>query len=64
MRISLFRLVGTRVLDTLYGRGGMKIFKVGMQQKRLRTTAIANSDVLFCSKFFRHFKTMLYGDVS
>ena len=23
-----------------------------------------NSDVLFSSKFFRHFKTMLYGDVS
>ena len=26
--------------------------------------AIANSDVLFCYKIFRHFKTMLYGDVS
>ena len=29
MCILLFRLVGTRILDTLYGRGGMKIFKVG-----------------------------------
>ena len=32
--------------------------------ENLIIVAIANSDVLFCSKFFRHFKTMLCGDVS
>ena len=32
--------------------------------ENLIIVAIADSDVLFCSKFFRHFKTMLYGDVS
>ena len=32
--------------------------------KNLIIVAIANSDVLIFSKFFRHFETMLYGDVS